>query len=113
MLKLINGMRMRDNERGFTLIELLVVVAILAILAAIAIPQFTAYRAKAAKAACASAIVNCISEAAAKYADAGTTGNTTCGNVIIKVEDDGTISMTNDGCVASECTYTNNQVSCP
>ncbi|MDI6801493.1 MAG: prepilin-type N-terminal cleavage/methylation domain-containing protein [Thermodesulfovibrionales bacterium] len=116
MFKTIAKMKARD-ERGFTLIELLIVVAILAILAAIAIPQFTQYRLKAAKSACASGVANCISQAAAAYADAGTTGDTTCagydGNAVINVDANGVITMTADGCSVSACTYASTQVQCP
>ncbi|RUM48529.1 MAG: prepilin-type cleavage/methylation domain-containing protein [Hydrogenothermus sp.] len=67
----------RKSQKGFTLIELLVVIAIIAILAAVAIPQFTKYKRKAAISAATGALTQCISEAAAAYADNGNT-NYTC-----------------------------------
>lgn len=74
--------RFRKNEKGFTLVELLIVVAIIGILAAIAIPQFTKYKKNAAEAACESDLRNCISEAAAQYANGTWANDTQCNELI-------------------------------
>ncbi len=113
----------RRVQKGFTLIELLVVIAIIAILAAIAIPQFTKYKKKAAKAAAENAIAQCISEAAAAYADDAKNTSKDCvvGNTTITVNldaDTGEVtSITNANSVSYSgytfnCSYSNNKVTC-
>ena len=77
----------RKSQKGFTLIELLVVIAIIAILAAVAIPQFTKYKRKAAISAATGALAQCISEAAAAYADDSSNVNDSCevGNTTVDI----------------------------
>ena len=95
----------KNREKGFTLIELLVVVAIIAILAAIAIPQFTKYKRKSAVAAVSGAITQCITEAAAQYADNSAATTFTC-----KVGDTSfNITVNSDTGVVN--TFTNQKIS--
>ena len=85
----------RLNKKGFTLAELLIVVAIIAVLVAIAIPIFTSQLEKSRDAVTVANLRSAYAEASAtKLTGEG------AGNVELKNESDGTVTVKVSGVVA-------------